>query len=265
MQKVTVNVAVCPMMKAPDHKSERVDEALYGMELRIMKQMNEDWLYVLTDYAYEGYVRAEDVFFDGYEGGKQTVMIHAADILTEPETKAPVMLTVPMGAVVTDTGPSQNHYREILLADGRTGYIREKALGQDSGTATGYDGSDLRQALAETAAGYMDVQYRWGGKSPWGIDCSGLCFMAYRLNGITIFRDASIHPDFPVKEISLETLDKGDLLFFPGHVAMYITDGLFIHSSVANGGVAYNSLDPSSPLYLKHLHQNIRCAGSVLS
>ena len=70
---------------------------------------------------------------------------------------------------------------------------------------------------------YLGAQYRWGGKTPLGIDCSGIVSMAYLLNGVTIYRAAAIKSGFALHEISLEAAKPGDLLFFPGHVAMYLS------------------------------------------
>lgn len=58
-----------------------------------------------------------------------------------------------------------------------------------------------------------------------GIDCSGLVSMAYLLCGISIYRDARIVEGFPIREIDRGDMKPGDLLFFPGHVAMYLGDG----------------------------------------
>ena len=113
----------------------------------------------------------------------------------------------------------------------------------------------------EAALGYQDTTYRWGGMSPQGIDCSGLCSMAYLLNGIKIYRDAAIKPGFPMKEIPVENMKRGDLVMFKGHVAMYLGGErkLYIHSTARSGsdGVTFNSFLPGDPLYRQDLHEGI--------
>ena len=111
---------------------------------------------------------------------------------------------------------------------------------------------------------YQGTHYRWGGKSPMGIDCSGLVSTAYMLCGILIYRDAHIMEDFPIHEISLENVKPGDLLFFPGHVAMYLGHGRYCHSTGRSGdnGFALNSLNPGDPDYRADLKAAITQVGS---
>ena len=100
-----------------------------------------------------------------------------------------------------------------------------------------------------------------------GIDCSGMVSMAYMLCGILIYRDANIVEGFPIREIPREHLKKGDLLFFPGHVAMYMGDGLYCHSTAHAGddGFTINSLDPASPVYREDLVSRITQIGSYFA
>ena len=76
---------------------------------------------------------------------------------------------------------------------------------------------DLRDNIIKSARSYLGCAYRWGGKTPAGIDCSGLAFMSYLENGLLIYRDARFVEGYPIHPISREELKKGDLIFFPGH------------------------------------------------
>ena len=52
-------------------------------------------------------------------------------------------------------------------------------------------GKKNKEQLIETALMYLNAPYLWGGKTPFGIDCSGFTQMVYRLNGFKLMRDAS--------------------------------------------------------------------------
>lgn len=122
---------------------------------------------------------------------------------------------------------------------------------------------DFRNRVVQTALSYLTTPYRWGGKSPLGIDCSGLCSMAYMLNGVVIYRDAKIVDRFPIKEINIEHIQKGDLLYFPGHIAMYMGDDLYVHSSLGGNEVSINSLNKNHINYREDLATTITAVGSL--
>ena len=123
----------------------------------------------------------------------------------------------------------------------------------------------FRAAVCEQAKKYMGTEYRWGGKSGRGIDCSGLVSSAYMQCGVLIYRDAKIIEGWPMHEVAFENKKPGDALFFPGHVALYLGEGRYIHSTgaAASGGVVINSLEPSDPLYREDLVKCLYAVGSV--
>ena len=125
----------------------------------------------------------------------------------------------------------------------------------------------LRKKLTDSAREFLGTQYRWGGKSSQGIDCSGLVFMSYLDHGILLYRDAQILTEYPVKEISRERLKKGDLLFFPGHVAMYLGAEKYIHATgyVKTPYVTINSLQETDPDYRPDLAEKITGYGSIFA
>jgi cell wall-associated NlpC family hydrolase len=90
-----------------------------------------------------------------------------------------------------------------------------------------------RADLVRTARMFLGLHYLWGGLSPWGMDCSGLTWAAYRAHGITIPRDADAQYRAG-RPIALSAARPGDLLFYEppsiGHVAMYLGGGRMIEA-----------------------------------
>ncbi|MCD7832843.1 MAG: serine hydrolase [Lachnospiraceae bacterium] len=142
-----------------------------------------------------------------------------------------------------------------------TDFFRERFLSNIPEEAS------FRAHVVNSARAYLGVQYRWGGKSSLGLDCSGLVFMSYLENGVLIYRDAKIVEGYPVKEISRDQLKPGDLLFFPGHVAMYLGEDRYIHSTAykATPYVTINSLNPADEDYREDLAHGITACGSVFA
>jgi cell wall-associated NlpC family hydrolase len=89
--------------------------------------------------------------------------------------------------------------------------------------------------------------------------------MAYMINGSYIYRDAKILPGYDIREIPGEALKKGDLIFFPGHVALYLGDQRFIHSTAFAGteGVCVCGMEPGSDGYRADLMGIISAYGSL--
>lgn len=267
--KAIVNVPICTLYEKPTRQSTVVDEAQYGMVVEILDEVMPGWLQIRTHYRYEGIVCDEDLLIDdaaveAWENNPQKIVLNKnfCDVLSEPRVQGWTKITLPLGSIISPLGEPEEGWQEVLLADGRTGYVMSQILGTYHTSPVSDDEQTLRNALVEAVHRFRGTHYRWGGKTPQGIDCSGLCSMAYMLCGILIFRDASIKEGFPLHDISLEDIKPGDLLFFPGHVAMYIGENRYCHSTGKGAGFSINSLDPADPDYREDLHKNITRVGS---
>ena len=83
--------------------------------------------------------------------------------------------------------------------------------------------------------------------------------------GVLIYRDAKLVEGWPMHKIPLEQAKRGDALYFPGHIALYLGEGRYIHSTgaAASGGVVINSLEPDDPLYREDLVKCLYAVGSI--
>lgn len=226
----------------------------------------------------------------------------ATDVLSLPKVSAVRLLELEKGAVLRrlpENEPTPG-WTKVALVDGQMGYVRsgwlsvvcynmgavftqkpgrrfDQAMAEAEGCTPEqlvqkaldrwHGGSEekFRQAVMEAAKTYLGTEYRWGGKSGRGVDCSGLVSSAYAQCGVLIYRDAKLVEGWPMHAIPFEEKKPGDALYFPGHIALYLGDGLYIHSTgaAASGGVVYNSLDPAHPLYREDLVQSLYAVGSI--
>jgi len=260
--KAVVIKSIAPLKQRPQYESELADEVLFGSEVDILEEAG-DWIYIHTAYNYKGYLEKSYVTknksMQWEEANKAYVIASFADVLSKPKYSANCFITLTRGALIALTGEKQEQWAEVLLPEGEKGWVRaEGLLGVPQRS-----GSELRQSIVETALMYLGTQYRWGGKTPMGIDCSGLSFMAYLLNGIVIPRDSGDQLNFLTK-ISRKETKPGDLLFFPGHVAIYIGEDKFVHATGSGAAVRINSLNSDSKLYRKDLDEKYICTGTVL-
>jgi len=268
--KAIIISAIAPIFEQPMPKASLADEVLHGMIVEVLRHCGE-FYYIKTAYGYRGYARASDLknykddpFVSVYEKiPTHRVRACFADVLDGRNVRAAVVATLPRGAEVLaskNLEGSINGYVPVTLADGKTYYMRREALELPIAEQ---DEETLRSKLVNTAKKYLGTQYRWGGKTGMGIDCSGLVFMAYWINGVTIWRDAIQKKGYPVTKIGFDMVKPGDLVYFPEHVAMLIENGKIIHSCHRNNGVRIESLDPAESGFRQDLYENILHAGTV--
>ncbi len=269
--KAVANDPICPLLESPSRKATLLDEALYGMVVTILDEPAHGWFKVRTHYHYEGIVPAQSLLIDDdavetWSSLPKMVVRNKnfCDVLTDSKFRSSVLMNLPRGAVVSPVGTPEKGWQEVLLADGQCGYVRASILSPLYHSPCSNQEEDLRRALVDSALLYQGTHYRWGGKSPMGIDCSGLVSMAYLLCGILIYRDAQIKEGFPLHEIDRSAMKPGDLLFFPGHVAMYMGNSRYCHSTGRAGddGFTFNSLNPDAPDFRADLAEKITQIGS---
>jgi prepilin-type processing-associated H-X9-DG protein len=213
-------------------------------------------LRVRMRYCYEGYVFEKAVTRTDSVKRWESSVTHQvrapfADIMSEPSYQSHIVKTLPRGGRLAISGGRDDGWEKVTLADGANGFVRAQSI-MTAGVWRGAE-DELRANVTASAMLYLGAQYRWGGKSHAGIDCSGLASMAYMLNGLYIYRDARIMDGFPIEEIPAEAARTGDLLFWDGHVAICLGDNRYIHSTGRSSGVVINSLDPAAPDFREDL------------
>lgn len=251
-----VNISTAYVRSRPSHSGELVTQQLMGFPVKILDSEGE-WNKVETIDGYEGYIIDNTLVAltpEAYNQWKSlprvVVTVHKELAITDVRG-AQVSDVVP-GAILGYGGicPSDSSMVVVVLPDGRKGLL-------DAGALTDITDWSRQPLSVDDAIAYgmdnLGAPYLWGGMSPKGMDCSGLTWTAYWLNGRLLQRDASKQALMGDKITDWKQLRAGDLAFFGNpktgritHVALLRdSKGNFVHSSA--GRVRLNSLDPDAP------------------
>jgi NlpC/P60 family/Bacterial dipeptidyl-peptidase Sh3 domain len=168
-----------------------------------------------------------------------------------------------------------------LCEDGYCGWLLGAQLGHLEPAPTPYQPTlfsrtEIEQQLPNIiaftlAAMQCPNDYFWGGTVAPNYDCSGLMQAAFAASGIWLPRDSYQQADF-TQRIALEELLPGDLIFFQktsrvSHVALYLGDGKYIHSSgkeMGRNGIGIDELSSNGDAVSRAYYQQLWGAGRVM-
>lgn len=227
-------LATVPIRKAPSDASEMISQLLFGEHYRVVERDKEQkWIKIQNEYdAYEGWIdkkQHEPISSDFFDQINNSDYQVCTDPIAELHFKSQQYL-VSMGSVLP------------LLSDSLFNQEEEISF---NGKAKPIYGSLTRGAMLDMAKSLLNTPYYWGGRSAFGIDCSGFTQLIYRLCGYKLPRDSS-QQILKGEKIELNDTEAGDLAFFTNqkgkmnHVGLVIDKHQIIHAS---GQVRIDKLD----------------------
>lgn len=107
-----------------------------------------------------------------------------------------------------------------------------------------------RASVVSIAMRYLGVPYVWGGTTPAGFDCSGFTSYVFAQVGIDLPRTSSAQR-YAGTVVSYAEAQPGDLIWSPGHIAIYAGDGMQIEAPVPGKSVRYTSIWQSGPVFIR--------------
>lgn len=229
----------------PSVQSERVTQVLYGDRLTVIGQRSNFYqVRVTAQHDYPGWIHADLVSTPSVVYSTNAVVDTAVfqrnSTLTLADGKTVEVYAGTMFEVITAGGEKMMAAPEGFVPLGSPDVRLFSELHERSS-------AQARAALLATAKQFLGTSYLWGGTTPRGFDCSGFTYLAYRINGILLKRDAT--PQYnATRRVNRSALRSGDLVFFQtyqqgaSHVGIFAGEARFIQAS-SSKGVVFSELN----------------------
>ncbi len=215
-----VSASSAPIRVAPKFDAPLATEALSG-ELVTVYDIRDGWAWLqLREDGYVGYTTL-DCLSAVVEENTHRVSARLTYLYPAPDIKRPPITKLSFSCTVAPIRKPDGRFFELsrggfVFADHLVG-IRERA-----------------RDFVRVAERLVGVPYLWGGKTALGIDCSGLVQLSLQAAGVPFPRDTDMQsgaPGEPVDPSNLDAIQRGDLLFWQGHVAIAQSPDWMIHAS----------------------------------
>ncbi|MDH7446519.1 C40 family peptidase [Aquimarina sp. 2201CG14-23] len=220
------NLSIVPLRFEPSDPSEMVSQVLYGEHFKVLEKRKKWSRIRLAFDTYEGWIDNKqylEITEEEYKGFEKKPLDVTADLIDFISCEDNQLMPIALGSSLGALDFFKHQY------DGNR--ITEK---------------QPKEKLIETAFMFLNAPYLWGGKTNFGIDCSGFTQIVYKLNGYKLLRDASLQATQGDPLSFIEESEPGDLAFFDNdegaitHVGIIMKDNYIIH---AHGKVRVDRID----------------------
>lgn len=192
-------LSIVPMRKLPSDSSEQISQLIFGEQVTI-EEKNDNWYAVKSLHDnYRGWVDKKQLHI--------YINIEKADYTVNCTFIRVKDTYLPIGSYLRKSDLINQNIDQLL----------------QSNSIIPLEKSNDTLQLINNSKKFLNAPYLWGGRTPFGIDCSGLTQMVYRLNGISLNRDAYQQAEMGTLVPSQEKLKTGDLAFFNKGVGDKIT------------------------------------------
>jgi cell wall-associated NlpC family hydrolase len=224
------DLAIVPLRAEPSDRSEQVSQLLFGEAFEIT-EWKEKWVKIVTATdKYTGWIDRLQFTMLDYTAYKSLLQT-STPLTYRPVTQARKILD--NSIVYLPAGSS------LAFLDGATSFIGNQKFEI-------IDETGKTDHITNIAKSYLNVPYLWGGRTHFGIDCSGFTQAVYKLININLRRDASLQAQDGTLVDGLAKVNLGDLAFFGAeedritHVGIMLNSEQIIHAS---GKVKIDTID----------------------
>lgn len=238
------NVQVASLRSEPNHRAEQVTQLLFGEKAEVLSSSkNQLWVEVRCAHdGYKGWCLAKqlmNISKKQYDRPADFIVADHRSRLTVQQHEVPL----PAGALL---------HSRLLNISGNKAKFKGKKSPIDPNKKC------VPQALVDAATCFLHAPYAWGGRTQFGIDCSGLTQIAYRLCGINLRRDAWQQAEDGKLVDFLQYTQPGDLAFFDNHegrinhVGIIVDQKTILHATETAGRTVLDKIDTGGIISVEH-------------
>lgn len=222
-KEARIGTALAPLLAAPSGAIDR--QLIFGDAVTEIDRRDGHAFVMAAKDGYCGWVA--EMNLTGPRLATHRVQSPATHLYPEPRVQAPPLMPLWLNARLTVTGESG------AWAETPDGFVPKSHL-----AALHHKAADP----VTVAESLLHAPYLWGGNSAAGVDCSGLVQLAFHAAGLTCPGDSDLQQRLgePIPESA--ALQRGDLLFWKGHVALMTSPTRLIHANGYTMSVAYEDL-----------------------
>lgn len=228
----TVCVPVTPLRARPDLACGTDTELLYGETARVL-DIADGWAWVKSDLdGYVGYL-PHDTVKEPEAAASHVVAVPRTFVYRGADLRFPQAFALSMGSHLHVVGEAETRGTRYFLLDGGLAVVASHCA------AAG----PLAEDYVAIAARFLETPYLWGGRSGFGIDCSGLVQLSMQMTGRRVPRDTDMQAGAIGRPIERHELTRGDLVFWKGHVAIMEDEKTLLHANGHTMTVAREGLE----------------------
>jgi cell wall-associated NlpC family hydrolase len=230
-QPMRATVALAPLSDTPDAEGEMASQLLFGEDF-MAYEVEGGWVWGQS--AFDGYVGyTPEACFSPMPADtpapSHKICAMQALVYPEPNLKARPIGALPFGA-------------RVSFGEHQDGYVALD-VGGWAPLVTLAPAGEPKRMWVSTAERFKGVPYLWGGRSPAGIDCSGLIQAALHSAGFDCPRDSDQQMASIGREVSPNGLKRGDIVFWKGHVGVMTSPTRLLHANAHHMEVAEEAFE----------------------